>query len=219
MEIKVLLSKYVLFVILVSSTVSQEILEETGTVKALPETDIKEDPLERTASSSIISNEDTLPVVAEKANKTQKFVNCVTGMGNSVVQLLNDTELIKLLQPDSKVTDREIPSLCVVVLFYSKYCPFSALAAPHFNALPRAFPDIKVVAINAMIYHLLNTQNGPVTHSPVNDYDMFLVISWLFVIICGGYFFTKSEWWKWIIESVQSNWRESEAQAQHEHID
>nr|XP_023020113.1 thioredoxin domain-containing protein 15 [Leptinotarsa decemlineata] len=258
--------------LLIASLVSCLICQEnlvTENVNLSQETNIVENLSETSPNSTI--NEDELP--AESANKTQKFVNCLTGMGDSAVQLTNDTELFKLLQSNVNITDREIPSLCVVVLFYKKYCPFSALAAPHFNALPRAFPDIKMVAINAKIFHMLNTQNGivgvptlmlfhngrsvakyngseytlelfsqfinrhtgiaaaekstvtsadfagPVKTSPVKDYDIFLIISWLFVIMCGGYYFTKSRWWEWIIESIQSNWRESEAHAQHEHIE
>lgn len=189
------------------------------------------------------------------------------------VQISNDTELIKLLQPDPKIVHRDAPATCVIVLFYSKFCPFSSMAAPHFNALQRAFPYIKMVAINAMMYHLFNTQNGivgvpslllfhngrsvakfngseytlelfsqfitkhtgilsiekstvnsvdfsgPVTSVPSKESDIFLAISWLFITMCSGYYFTQSRWCRWIIETVQSNWRESEAQAQHEHVE
>lgn len=147
------------------------------------------------------------------------------------------------------------------------------MAAPHFNALPRAFPDVKMVAINAMAYRLFNTQNGivgvptlllfhngrpvvkfneseytlelfskfltkhtgigaaeksfvtsadfkgPVTSVPARDFDIFLIISWVFITLCGAYYFTKSKFWKWIVETIQSNWRESEAHAHHEHAD
>lgn len=226
-----------------------------------------------TELSMNMTGNDTAQNAEEIINKTRKFVKCLAEMGTSTVQLTNDTELIKLLQADPKVTDRDVPGLCVVVLFYSKYCPFSSMATPHYNALPRAFPDIKMVAINAMMYHLFNTQNGivgvpslmlfhsgrpiakfndseytlemfskfiskytgltameksivtsadfagPVVSSPSKDSDIFLIISWLFIIICSGYYFTKSKWWTWIIEAIQSNWRESEAHANHDHID
>ncbi|RZC42397.1 glyoxylate reductase/hydroxypyruvate reductase [Asbolus verrucosus] len=210
---------------------------------------------------------------ASDANVTQKLVQCLPNYGSSEVQLVNDTELIKLLLSQTNITTRDVPANCILVLFYSKYCPFSSMAAPHFNALPRAFPDIKMVAINAMVYHLFNTQNGivgvptlllfhngrpvakfneseytlelfskflmkhtgiaaaeksyvtsadfsgPVTSVPSKDVDVFLIISWLFIIVCGAYYFTKSKCWKWIVETIQSNWRESEAHAQHDHVD
>lgn len=210
---------------------------------------------------------------SETANNTQKLVQCIMNFGSSEVQLVNDTELIKLLISQSNITSRDNPAQCILVLFYSKHCPFSSMAAPHFNALPRAFPDVKFVAINAMVYHLFNTQNGivgvpsvmlfhngrqvgkynetdytldlfskfitkytgipaleksfvisgdfagPVISAPSKEVDVFLIISWLFIILCGAYYFSKSRLWKWIVETIQSNWRESEAQAQHEHVE
>lgn len=163
--------------------------------------------------------------------------------------------------------------MCVIVLFYSTHCPFSSMAAPHFNALQRAFPYVRLVAINAMHYQIFNTQNGivgvpslllfhngrsiakfngseytlelfsqfitkytgisavekstvtsvdfagPVSSVPTKDSDFLLILAWLFIATCSGYYFTKSRWWRWIIETIQSNWRESEAHAQHEHLD
>lgn len=203
-----------------------------------------------------------------------KFLNCILGGNTTAVQLVNDTELIKLLVPDPRISsEKNAEGQCIAVLFYSKNCPFSSMAAPHFNALPRAFPDIKMVAINAMRYHLFNTQNGivgvptlllfhngrpivryngseynlesfvkfikrhtgidpdensvvtsqdfagPVVSSPSKESDMFLIISWLFIIICSCYYFSKSKVWKWMVETVQRNWRESEQHAQHEHME
>ncbi|EFA07811.1 thioredoxin domain-containing protein 15 [Tribolium castaneum] len=207
------------------------------------------------------------------SNKTLKLVQCLPDFGAPEVQLVNDTELIKLLFTQSNITSRDTPAGCILVLFYSKYCPFSSMAAPHFNALPRAFPDIKMVAINALAYRLFNTQNGivgvptlmlfhngrpvakfneseytlelfskflakhtgiaaaeksivtsadfkgPVTSVPAREFDIFLIISWVFIALCGAYYFTKSKCWGWIVETIQSNWRESEAHAQHEHAD
>lgn len=58
---------------------------------------------------------------------------------------------------------------------------------------------------------------GPVVSVPSKDSDYLLILSWIFILMCSGYYFTQSKCWKWIIEAVQSNWRESEAQ--HEHIE
>lgn len=214
----------------------------------------------------------TLQNATEQRNSSN-IVSCIKNFGTSEVKLLNDTELIALLAPDMNVTSRETPGNCVAVLFYSKYCPFSSMAAPHFNALPRAFPDIKMVAINAMMYPLFNTQNGivgvpsfvlfhsgrpvakyneseytldqfsrfvtkytgikpeeksyvtsadfsgPVSSVPSRETDFFLGLSWAFIISCAIYYFTKSKWWKWIVETIQNNWHEAEAQAHHEHAD
>lgn len=214
----------------------------------------------------------TSPNITKEENST-KYANCNVNFGAAEVQLVNDTELIALLNTNVNVTGKEDPGNCVAVLFYSQYCPFSSMAAPHFNALPRAFPDIKMVAINAMMYHLFNAQNGivgvpslvlfhggrpiakfndseytlelfsrfiskytgidpedksivtstdfagPVPSVLAKDTDIWLGVSWVFIIVCGIYYFTKSKWWKSIIESIQRNWRESAAQANHEHLE
>lgn len=38
---------------------------------------------------------------------------------------------------------------CSLVLFYTTWCQFSANLAPHFNALPRAFPTMHFLALDA----------------------------------------------------------------------
>ncbi|KAK9506581.1 hypothetical protein O3M35_008484 [Rhynocoris fuscipes] len=90
------------------------------------------------------------------------LVNCNTKrkLGGLTVEIVNTTRLMQLLLPDPNVTHRLMEAECVVLLFFSKTCPFSCLAAPHFNALPRAFPSIKMVALNAMVHQSFNTQYG-----------------------------------------------------------
>ena len=38
---------------------------------------------------------------------------------------------------------------CTLVLFYTPWCRFSASLAPHFNSLPRAFPALHFLALDA----------------------------------------------------------------------
>ncbi|XP_073977340.1 thioredoxin domain-containing protein bug isoform X2 [Rhodnius prolixus] len=117
------------------------------------------------------SNDDTSPPyindnVTNAANRSDKnvssLVNCNTErkLGGLTVELVNSTRLVQLLMPDPNITHRLMEAECVVLLFYSRTCPFSCLAAPHFNALPRAFPSIKIAAVNAMIHQSFNTQYG-----------------------------------------------------------
>jgi thiol-disulfide isomerase/thioredoxin len=68
-------------------------------------------------------------------------------------QLVNSTRLLNLLFTEPNVTNRHSAADCVALLFYARYCPFSSMAAPHFNALARAFPDIKMAAVDAMKHH------------------------------------------------------------------
>ena len=47
------------------------------------------------------------------------------------------------------VTNRSMGAECHLVMFYAPWCPFSAQAAPHFNGLARAFPDIGLYAVDS----------------------------------------------------------------------
>ena len=57
------------------------------------------------------------------------------------VKILNGTALTSMLA-ESKPND------CLVVMFYVPWCPFSARLAPHYNALPRAFKQLDIVAFD-----------------------------------------------------------------------
>jgi len=50
-----------------------------------------------------------------------------------------------------------------MVFFYASWCPFSAKAAPHINALPRAFPAIKIVAVDAWYHPGANSYLGVIS--------------------------------------------------------
>lgn len=211
------------------------------------------------------------------ANETRKLVKCkeITYDEQNpeiepIVEIINGSSLSKLLQVKPDITSRDIEADCVLVLFYARACPFSAHAAPHFNALARSYPNVKMVALDALRYHGINAQygivgvptlkmfhngrpvgkfngteynihsfskfvhaitgqhpqvllvtskdfQGPVSSVVEKETDYFLVLSWLFIIICSVYYFMQSKWWRMIVEMVQNNWRESEAQ--HEHND
>ncbi|XP_078579501.1 thioredoxin domain-containing protein 15-like isoform X2 [Branchiostoma floridae x Branchiostoma japonicum] len=47
-------------------------------------------------------------------------------------------------------------------MFYAAWCPFSAAAAPPYHALARAFPDVLLLAIDAIANSHLNTRFGTV---------------------------------------------------------
>lgn len=46
-------------------------------------------------------------------------------------------------------TGTQLPGQCTVIVFYLDWCPFSAKAAAHFNALGRLFPQLNILAIEA----------------------------------------------------------------------
>ncbi|XP_069055344.1 thioredoxin domain-containing protein 15 isoform X2 [Pleurodeles waltl] len=77
--------------------------------------------------------------------KTPK-VNCeernITDIDNFTLRILNvSQDLMEFLNPNS--------SECTLVLFYTPWCHFSAGLAPHFNCLPRAFPTLHFLALDA----------------------------------------------------------------------
>lgn len=209
-------------------------------------------------------------------NETRKLIKCkeiVYDTSEEVeptVEIVNASQLIKLLHVNPEITSRDMEADCLLVFFYARACPFSAKAAPHFNALARAFPDVKMVALDALKYGGTNTVygivgvptlkvfhngrpygkfngteyniqsfskflnavtgkhaqslvvmskdfQGPVSSVVEIETDYFLVLSWLFIIVCSIYYFMQSKCWTMIVEMVQNNWRESEAQ--HEHND
>ncbi|KAF7670370.1 hypothetical protein LDENG_00228430 [Lucifuga dentata] len=93
-----------------------------------------------------------------ETTKTYK-VNCdkrnITGMDNFTVQVLNASQdLMEFLNASS--------SECSVVLFFTAWCQFSAGLAPHFNALPRVFPSMHFLALDASQHSSLSTRFGTV---------------------------------------------------------
>lgn len=69
------------------------------------------------------------------------------------VQLVNGSRLTTYLS-DSNTTD------CFFVLFFVPWCPFSARLAPIFNALPRAFQNLDVLAFDVSKSVGYNTKFG-----------------------------------------------------------
>ncbi|CAH6797219.1 thioredoxin domain-containing protein 15 [Phodopus roborovskii] len=106
---------------------------------------------------------ETEPVATEDANSTDSLkspkVNCeernVTGLENFTLKILNmSQDLMDFLNPNG--------SDCTLVLFYTPWCRFSASLAPHFNSLPRAFPSLGFLALDASQHSSLSTRFGTV---------------------------------------------------------
>ncbi|XP_063148361.1 thioredoxin domain-containing protein 15 [Candoia aspera] len=100
---------------------------------------------------------------AEDSNNTDGMktpkVNCeernITGMTNFTLQILNiSQDLMEFLNPNG--------SECTLVLFYTPWCRFSANLAPHFNCLPRVFPTLHFLALDASQHSSLSTRFGTV---------------------------------------------------------
>ncbi|XP_050168379.1 thioredoxin domain-containing protein 15 [Myiozetetes cayanensis] len=103
------------------------------------------------------------PVLPEEQNGTDSAkapkVSCeernTTGIERFTLQILNvSQDLMEFLNPNS--------SDCTLVLFYTPWCRFSASLAPHFNSLPRAFPTLRFLALDASQHSSLSTRFGTV---------------------------------------------------------
>ncbi|XP_065591148.1 thioredoxin domain-containing protein 15 [Cyrtonyx montezumae] len=115
------------------------------------------------SSSAAVALETVLPAGEEpngtaESAKTPK-VSCeernVTGINNFTLQILNvSQDLMEFLNPNS--------SDCTLVLFYTPWCRFSVSLAPHFNSLPRAFPTLHFLALDASQHSSLSTRFGTV---------------------------------------------------------
>ncbi|XP_041120939.1 thioredoxin domain-containing protein 15-like [Polyodon spathula] len=95
---------------------------------------------------------------ATETPKTPK-VNCaernVTVLDSLTVQILNASQdLMEFLNANG--------SECSLVLFYTTWCHFSASLGPHFNALPRVFPSMHFLALDASQHSSLSTRFGTV---------------------------------------------------------
>jgi len=104
----------------------------------------------------------------EVSNATRKPpINCLMDRTYGTVEVVNATRLMKLLllavpndRSKPKNDAESPPRFCMLVLFYARWCIFSSQAAPHFNALPRFFPHLKTVALDASKYQDFNMQLG-----------------------------------------------------------
>ena len=67
------------------------------------------------------------------------------------VLLMNGShyQLSLATEHNSSVVNRTTAAVCSVTLFYADWCQFSATAAPHYNALARAFPQLTLYAVDS----------------------------------------------------------------------
>ncbi|XP_050442618.1 thioredoxin domain-containing protein 15 [Adelges cooleyi] len=104
------------------------------------------------------------PLSNVTATNTSRIVNCTNyvplNLTEVATEVVNSTRLGQILKTDPEVINRHTMGTCALVLFYAKNCQFSSLAAPHYNVLPRIFPQVKMVAFNAISEQRFNTMYG-----------------------------------------------------------
>ncbi|XP_036137778.1 thioredoxin domain-containing protein 15 isoform X1 [Molossus molossus] len=99
--------------------------------------------------------EDSNHTDSQKSPKVICEERNITGLENFTLKILNmSQDLMDFLNPNG--------SDCTLVLFYTPWCQFSANLAPHFNSLPRAFPGLHFLALDASQHSSLSTRFGTV---------------------------------------------------------
>lgn len=80
-----------------------------------------------------------------EAEKRDKRAKCIKANGNGTLYLMHGlNDVMQLLAPSGSLTKSENPGNCVIILFYTKFCPTCHALVPHWNSLARNFLDIKV---------------------------------------------------------------------------
>lgn len=160
----------IFLLILVSTIVSVEVVEEP---QSIPE-DISNQQeneqvlIDEEKNSANSENTEVLANVTNTVSTNITKVNCSSEKIYGPVEIVNATRLMELLILEPGPSNRsrndkdgkQLPGICVLVLFYARWCVFSSQAAPHFNAIPRSFPNIKAVAIDAIRHQSFNAQYG-----------------------------------------------------------
>lgn len=257
------------YIVLVPISAEEQSTEELENV---------EEGVEIVASNDTISNS-TEDSNSKMQRSSYKKMTCLPlkglneTFGENRVDVLNATSFLAKLneQSNNNVTNRTMPAVCSLVLFYASWCPFSAKAAPHYNALARLYPDLVLLAVDASHHHSFTTQFGvlalptillfhnaknvvkynhssfevdnfttfvttftsieplgelvvteadylgPMPTEVVPESDIYLLIAWIFILICAVSKILKSRFCKSLIESLMNNW--IEAEIQHEHND
>jgi len=187
------------------------------------------------------------------------------------VHLLNGSyfQLSLAEEFNSSISNRSQAATCSLTLFFASWCDFSATAAPHYNALARVFPQLKMYAVDSSMHHSLNTQygvmavptllvfhnsrplykynyteyslasfttfvslltglepqnvtepssedwEGPVPSVAVKSHNYYLLLAFLFTLLCGLREFSKSPLAGQLVDTLRNAWREAEIQHEH----
>jgi len=123
----------------------EEVSSDSGVTTSRPGTEEEAGADNSTARSRLACNNTGSPIVTDPR-----------------VMLVNGSLYQTLLyeEHNASVTNRSQSATCSITLFFASWCEFSAAAAPHYNALARVFPQMRLYAVDSGEHHSLNTQFG-----------------------------------------------------------
>lgn len=100
----------------------------------------------------------------KERQELKKFECLYNEYRNDTLQILESVRSVhEFLGPIGNATKRREPGNCSLILFYTRACPGCALAAPHYNALPRYYPQFRIGAVDAFRFHSLNVDYGVIS--------------------------------------------------------
>jgi len=233
-------------------------------------------------SEDVVSGEENVTVsgnltteeAADNSTKTRLACNNTEPLNVTVplVLMVNATQYQAYLveEHNSSVANRSQLATCSVTMFYAPWCQFSAEAAPHYNALARVFPQLRLYAVDSSEHYSLNTQygvmavpsifvfhnsrplykynfteynlasftqfvtlltglepenitevseddyHGPVPCVPRQTTNYYLLLAFIFTLLCGLWHVSNSHCTRWLLDTVRNLWREAEIQHEHE---
>lgn len=101
-------------------------------------------------------------------------------------------------------TEFGIVALPTVLLFHQGRPVVKYRAQGNFNTFVTRHTGLKPADLPK------NLPPSPLTITMENRTDYVLVMAWLFILTCAGYYFAQSQLCKQICEMIKRNWRESE---------
>jgi len=252
----------------INEEVESKVIEEAGENGAVVSIDIEVNATsEVTGDSEVVDNSTKTRLVCNNSlpsdDLNENFIPKVHLLNGSYYQVSLANEF------NSSVSNRSQAATCSLTLFFASWCDFSASAAPHFNALARVFPQLKLYAVDSSMHHSLNTQygvmavptllvfhnsrplykynyteyslasfttfvslltgldpqnvtepsmedwEGPVPSIAVKSHNYYLLLAFLFTLLCGLREFSKSPLAGQLVDTLRNAWREAEIQHEH----
>ncbi|TKR72569.1 hypothetical protein L596_019994 [Steinernema carpocapsae] len=108
-----------------------------------------------------MTNEEAKAVIGVPYDaKTHRFVECAAASEEQDPATVQVVTNISVVQEALAKKDKYGRSYCYIVVFYGKGCPFSVKIAEVINALPRFFPKLNVMVIDAALTTKFNSRYG-----------------------------------------------------------
>lgn len=133
----------------------QEILKRTQDFEAISAKFISSNSAHSSTTGSTTSNETLTSTTSAKPNAQPPCVssNLTLSRTANEVKLVNGSYLTRILSDSGQHE-------CFLVLFYVPWCPFSTRLAPIYNAIPKAFLSLDVLAFDVSKSIGYNTKFG-----------------------------------------------------------